>query len=93
MSGIVDRHLDDADRFNLNTNVRHVLESLDAEAGPLDFLAQSWAAAAIMLESEETTGAAAMRAALGTDVSGIAQLAHAHCDAQRMYSALYLRTF
>ena len=62
-------------------------------SGTLDFLAQSWAAAAIMLESEETTGAAAMRAALGTDVSGIAQLAHAHCDAQRMYSALYLRTF
>ena len=28
VSGLVDRHLDDADQFNLNTNVRHVLESL-----------------------------------------------------------------
>ena len=45
-----------------------------------------------MLESEETTGAEAMRAALGTDVSGIAQLAHAHCDAQRrLTSALHLQ--
>ena len=64
----------------------------DAEAGPLDFLAQSWAVAATMLESEETTGAEAMRGALGTGVSGIAQLAHARGDAQRrLTAALHLQ--
>ena len=57
------------------------------DAGPLDFLAQSWDMATLIVESPDVTGEPAMRTALGAEVTGIAQLARAQSDAQRRLTA------